>query len=115
MDYADITVKQNTITITFKSVSIDDKFKTAKLVERYKQLVLENTNIRLIVDCSKLISARRNIVIAAVKDLRGFEDANIRRFVDKTIVITKTSLRILANLIMKFFPPVVKTVIVNKL
>ena len=115
MEYADIFADGSKITIIFKEVTLNDKRKTNELVKRYKQLILENTNIRLVVDCSRLISVNRSIAFLAVKNLRKFEDANTHRFVDKTFVITKPGLRILANLIMKCFPPVVKTTIVSRL
>lgn len=115
MDYADIVIDGNKININFKNIAVNDKHKTQQLVERYKELVLEHTKIRLVVDCSKLLSVSRSIALVTVKTLRKFEDQNIHRFVDKTIVITKPSLRVLANLIMKFFPPVVKTTIVSSL
>jgi hypothetical protein len=113
MEYAKLTVNNNKITIVFNEVAISDKDKAVNLVKLYKKAVIENTNIRLIVDCSKLISVNRNIAFFVVKNLRKFEDTNSYRFVDKTIIITKPSLRLLANLIMKFFPPVVKTNIVK--
>ena len=114
MDYADIQVSKSEIRITLKPVTINDMAKTGELVERYKNAVTNNNKIRLIVDCKKLISVKQSIAFHYVKKLRKFENDNRARFIDKTVVITKPGLRILANLIMRIFPPVVKTRIVKE-
>ena len=115
MEYANITTEDNKIIIIFNSVEINEKNKLNNLVKKYKEEISIHNNIHLIVDCTNLISVDKKLALLCVRNLRKFEDKNRDRFVEKTIVITKPGIRFLANIIMKFYPPVVKTNIVKKL